>query len=441
MTITNKLFSLLGFPEPIDLKRFNNSNASANILLYISIHKEKDSNLQETLPLLGLDIIDKPTDEKSVEAMIIDASQYQDETSYLDLYQRVHEQLKYLSKNARIVIIAKQIDNSIINQTDNVHHEINAFNQALIGFAKSLAKEVGRKGSTANIIFIDSNDKEKVSKTLTGPLTFLLSSKSTFVSGQVIHLQSQLSSVSNETEDKKLAIVTGAAQGIGAAIAHKLASNGYHVIGIDIEPMRSLLTKTMDELSGESFVLDISCDTAGEQISNLVKMHNGIDLMVHNAGITRDKTLARMPEHWWKQTIDINLLSVIRINKKLLATNSIKKGGRIVCISSMNGIAGQGGQTNYACSKAGIIGYIKSMSHSLSKNKITINAVAPGFIETKMTEQIPFFTREMGRKMNALGQGGLPIDVAETIAFFAEPGSSAVSGQVVRVCGLNMIGA
>ena len=131
----------------------------------------------------------------------------------------------------------------------------------------------------------------------------------------------------------------------------------------------------------------------------------------------------------------------MRINEVLINAKSINNGGSIVCLSSMNGIAGQGGQTNYACSKAGIIGYVKSMSEKLSANNITINAVAPGFIETKMTKQMPFFTREMGRRMNALGQGGLPVDVAETVAFLGSESSIAISGQTIRVCGLNIIGA
>ncbi len=441
MNISNKLFSLLGFPEPIDLKRLNNTCALPSSLLYLPLNNACN-RLDKAISTLDINLISKPTIEKSIDAMVINATDYQGEDSYLSLYQSIHEQIKYLSTNARIVIVAKSNKFTHKDKDIDLYHEHNAFNQGLIGFTKSLAKEVGRKGSTANIIFIDNDDPTTINQALSGPLAFLLSAKSTFVSGQVVHLQSQLPYSNNtDSSSQKIAVVTGAAQGIGAAIAKKLSNDDYYVIGIDIEPMNELLNKTMRELSGEAFILDISIENAGELLSDLVKKYNGIDLMVHNAGITRDKTLAKMPEHWWKQTIDINLLSVMRINKQLLATDSINKNGRIVCLSSMNGIAGQGGQTNYACSKAGIIGYIKSIHHSLSEREITINAVAPGFIETKMTEQIPFFTREMGRKMNALGQGGLPIDVAEVIAFFAEPESYSVSGQVIRVCGLNMIGA
>lgn len=167
----------------------------------------------------------------------------------------------------------------------------------------------------------------------------------------------------------------------------------------------------------------------------------GGDIIVHNAGVTRDKTLANMPEHWWKMTIDINLSSNERINEALFKDGTINKGGRIICVSSMNGIGGQAGQTNYAASKAGVIGYVQFMADDLMKKDITINAVAPGFIETAMTDAIPPVTREIGRRLNSLSQGGHPVDVAEAIAFFANPASNGVSGNIVRVCGQSIIGA
>jgi len=205
--------------------------------------------------------------------------------------------------------------------------------------------------------------------------------------------------------------------------------------------MKTQLVNAMRSLLGQAYSLDVSVKDAGEQLAALASKHQGFDLFVHNAGITRDKTLAKMPTHFWQQTIDINLLSVMRITQTLINTGSINSNGRIVCLSSMNGIAGQGGQTNYACSKAGIIGYVESMANELATQNITLNAVAPGFIETKMTEQMPFFTREMGRRMYALSQGGLPIDVAEAISFLGDESSYAISGQTLRVCGLNIIGA
>lgn len=444
MSLTNKLFSLLGFAEPITLKRFNGANLLPEKVLSLSTSDHLNTDIQQALTHLNMSIlsIHDEVSEKSVEALIIDATHYIDESSYQTLFLRVQSSLKLLSHNARILVITN-------STSTNQNAEQNTFSQAIIGFSKSLAKEVGRKGSTANILLLNneenqtSSNKNNDNAALLNPINFFLSTKSTFVSGQVLTINSQktLNNTANNIGSKKVAVVTGAAQGIGAAIANTLTRDGYLVIGIDIEPMKAQLFNTMKNLQGESFVLDVSSKDAGDQLTTLASKHGGFDLFVHNAGITRDKTLAKMPTHFWQQTLNINLLSVMRINKILLNENSINSAGSIVCLSSMNGIAGQGGQTNYASSKAGIIGYVASMANALATKNITINAVAPGFIETKMTEQVPFFTREMGRRMNALGQGGLPVDVAETIAFLGNESSFAISGQTLRVCGLNIIGA
>jgi len=436
MSVTDKLFSLLGFPKPVILKRDNGHNNLPMNVLILNTAKKNNKNIVQLLTELPIEIINSDDEliEKSIESLVIDATSYQGENNYHILYKVVKENLKYLSANARIIVLAQSSHKSL-------SIEENTFSQSLVGFSKSLSKEVGRKGSTVNIIFTNKNQITEAPKALIGPLSFLLSANSTFVSGQVFSINTNIHDIEPQNNRQKLAVVTGAAQGIGAAIAAKLSRDGYLVIGVDIEPMKALLTSAMAEIQGQAFTLDVSDSSAGEQLVLLGKKHNGFDLIVHNAGITRDKTLGKMPEHWWQQTLDINLLSVMRINKELLNQNSINSGGRIVCLSSMNGIAGQGGQTNYACSKAGIIGYVTSISDELSSKNITINAVAPGFIETKMTKKMPFLIREMGRRMNALNQGGLPVDVAETVAFFANDDSYAISGQTVRVCGLNIIGA
>jgi 3-oxoacyl-[acyl-carrier protein] reductase len=162
--------------------------------------------------------------------------------------------------------------------------------------------------------------------------------------------------------------------------------------------------------------------------------------VVHNAGITRDKKLANMKPDGFASVISVNLTAPERITAELLEKKLINGNGRIVGVASIAGIAGNVGQTNYAASKAGVIGFVDSLANEL-KDGITINAVAPGFIETKMTAAVPLATREVGRRLNAMSQGGLPVDVAETIAWYANPASTAVSGNVVRVCGQMMLGA
>jgi 3-oxoacyl-[acyl-carrier protein] reductase len=167
----------------------------------------------------------------------------------------------------------------------------------------------------------------------------------------------------------------------------------------------------------------------------------GWDVIVHNAGITRDKTIANMKEHLWQMVVNVNLSTQERINDALVASGALKDGGRIVCVSSISGIAGNMGQTNYALSKAGVVGMVQSNAPAFARKGITINAVAPGFIETAMTAAIPFAIREAGRRMNSMSQGGLPVDVAEAIGWFASPASAGITGNVVRVCGQSIMGA
>jgi 3-oxoacyl-[acyl-carrier protein] reductase len=148
-----------------------------------------------------------------------------------------------------------------------------------------------------------------------------------------------------------------------------------------------------------------------------------------------------MPAERWSELMEINLCSQERIDDALLDAGALRQHGRIVCVSSMSAVAGNAGQTNYATSKAGVIGMVQALAPRLAARGQTINAVAPGFIETQMTAKMPLPIREAGRRMSSLAQGGLPIDVAETIAWFAHPGSGAVTGNVVRVCGQNLLGA
>ena len=437
--ITNKIFSLLGFPQPVNLLRFDGTNLLPESVLALSISSDISPVITDCLKRLSVKVLGEfsPLSETKIPALVIDASQFSEENSFNDLYHQISPVLPSLQANARIVLIAQ-------SYSDAQSHQGKAFSRSLLGFTKSLAKEVGRKGSTVNIIYMQN----KVELELDGALSFLLSSKSTFISGQSFEV-SAIKQQCNINQSQKIALVTGAAQGIGLAISKTLARDGFKVVGVDIPQAENELIKNMKHIEGDAISLDISGDDAGKQLLQYLTDNHftGFDVIVHNAGITRDKTLAKMPEHWWTSTLNINLLSVIKINQCLLENNAVNTDGRIVCMSSMNGFAGQVGQTNYATSKAGLIGYVSSLSQELNKtdadghsSNITINAVAPGFIETKMTEQIPFMTREMGRRMNALSQGGTPQDVAEAVAFFSQKASYGVSGQTVRVCGLNFIG-
>jgi 3-oxoacyl-[acyl-carrier protein] reductase len=236
--------------------------------------------------------------------------------------------------------------------------------------------------------------------------------------------------------------VTGAGRGIGAAIARTLHRDGATVIGVDVPQAASDLKALMTELDGTALTLDITAVDAPQRIARAIgDRHGGVDVVVHNAGITRDKKLANMDADRWTSTIAVNLTAPQRITDELLAQDLIRPNGRVIGVASISGIGGNAGQTNYATSKAGVIGFVDALAPQLAGRGITVNAVAPGFIETQMTAKVPLMIREAGRRMTSLSQGGQPEDVAEAIAWFANPGSYGVTGNVVRVCGQSLLGA
>ncbi len=369
-----------------------------------------------------------------VKALVFDATGIKSSEELNHLYYFFHENIRKVANCGRIVILAKAVGSC--NDTKQ-----STAQRAILGFVKSLGKEIGR-GGTVNVIYTEDDPGNE----LTSTLRFLLSARSAYVSAQAVtlsHAKIKTLPASWETPlEGQTVLVTGAARGIGEAIANIMARQGATVVGLDIPPAKEDLEAVMKRIDGHAILADITQnDAANIIIDSLSNLGLSLDVLVHNAGITRDKTIAKMPDTWWTQTLDINLSSVERVNDILLQEKLIKKGVRIVCVSSMNGIAGARGQTNYATSKAGIIGMVESMAPLLGKKGITINAVAPGFIETEMTAKMPFAMREAGRRLNSMAQGGLPEDVAETIAWFANPASAGVNGNIVRVCGQNILGA
>ncbi|MGD7498610.1 SDR family oxidoreductase, partial [Ralstonia pseudosolanacearum] len=219
------------------------------------------------------------------------------------------------------------------------------------------------------------------------------------------------------------------------------ARDGARVLCLDVPAAQPALDGVARAIGGEALAYDIAEAETPARLARQLAAMGGIGILVHNAGITRDKTIARMTEAAWRSVLDINLAAQLRINDALLAAGALHAGGAIVCVSSISGIAGNPGQTNYATAKAGVIGLVQACAPLLAERGITINAVAPGFIETQMTAAVPFTIREAGRRMNAMAQGGQPVDVAEAIAWLACPASNGVTGNVVRVCGQSLLGA
>jgi len=308
--------------------------------------------------------------------------------------------------------------------------------RSLEGFSRSLGKEI-RRGGNVQLIYVGKGGEAQ----LEGALRFFLSPKSAYISGQVLRLNACAEQVQDWTRPLagKKALITGASRGIGAAIAETLARDGAEVVLLDVPPAKEALDALAARLGGRSLALDICAADAAAQL--IEALADGIDIVVHNAGITRDKTLAKMSDAFWNSVIDVNLNAPQVLTQALLDAGKLNDNGRVVLIASISGIAGNMGQTNYATSKAGVIGLAQAWAPTLGKRGISINAVAPGFIETQMTAAIPLTIREAGRRMNSMGQGGLPQDVAEAVAWFAQPGSGAATAQVLRVCGQSLLGA
>jgi len=370
-----------------------------------------------------------------LDSIVFDASALDTTESLRTLYDCFHPLMRRLKQCGRVVVIAAAPD----AKQDPLKRATQA---ALLGFTKSVAKEVGKKGSTANIVYVEGN----AGAYLEGPLRFLLSRRSAFVSGQPVLVRAPKGRKHPASDwsaplEGKVALVTGAARGIGAATSSLLAQAGATVVCLDRPADDELLSKVAREVGGVPLPVDITTPEAPQAIVDFVTENfGGLDIVIHNAGVTRDKTLARMKAEWWNQAIDINLGAVERITSKLLE-GTLRDHGRIVCLSSVAGIAGNVGQTNYAASKSGLLGYVRGLAPVVAKRGITVNAIAPGFIETRLTAAIPVVIREAGRRLSNLGQGGQPRDVGNAITFLTTPTAAGISGTTLRVCGGALIGA
>ncbi|MEE1651952.1 3-oxoacyl-ACP reductase [Brachybacterium sp. J144] len=311
------------------------------------------------------------------------------------------------------------------------------------GFVRSLAHEM-RGGATANGVLV-ADGVGLDAPGVVGALRFLLSARSAFVTGQLLTVSTADGSATEDLSRPlagRTALVTGAARGIGAAIARTLAADGASLVVLDLPGAGTELSRLANELRAIPIQLDVTSPGAGERLVAALRDRGlTLDILVLNAGITRDKLFANMTPDRWDPVLSVNITSQIAVTEALLAAGDMfGPKPRVVSLASTSGIAGNRGQTNYAASKAGVMAFVDALAGRLEAAGGTANAVAPGFIETEMTAKMPPLTREIARRVNSLQQGGLPVDVAEAIAFLASDEAGGIQGETLRVCGQNMVG-
>ncbi|MFH5877628.1 3-oxoacyl-ACP reductase [Arthrobacter sp. NA-172] len=434
----------LGLPQPAVLRRYKAGEplVPGPVLLLGSGNGKTAGTtggadeLAAALVGWGLDVRRNALPKEKLGAIILVLDDVERPEGLAEPVLTAAQSLRDLARGARVITISR-------TSASAAAPALAAARQGVDGLLRSLAKEL-RAGATANGILLADSAGTTSSSTL-GALRFFLSGRSAFVDGQFLTVTTgagRLPADADKPLAGKVAVVTGAARGIGAAIARTLYRDGARLVVVDIPAAGEHLAAVANEVHGTALQLDITAEDAGTRIiEHAIERHGGVDIVIHNAGITRDRLLANMDEARWNSVIGVNIASQLRINEALLGSEQLGKAIRIVSVASTSGIAGNRGQTNYAASKGGVIGMVRATAPLLAEGGGSINAVAPGFIETEMTARIPFATREVARRLNSLQQGGQPGDVAEAIAFLASDAAAGISGEVLRVCGQNLVGA
>ncbi|MFC8921116.1 3-oxoacyl-ACP reductase [Cellulosimicrobium sp. NPDC057127] len=489
---TKTLAKKLGLPRPAVLRRHHEGDPlTVGPVLVLGgtpgVPDDADRVATALLDGFQLDVRQNADDSTRWGAIVVVLTQAQRPEDVAGAVMGLSANLRRLAPNGRVVTLSRA-------PSDADSPELAATREGVDGFLRSVAKEL-RYGATGNGLQLVDDVPVDAPSTL-ATLEFFLSAKSAFVDGQLLRVGPGAGdtaaeageagtdakgveaargdgqpttagdgaaspstetaapagpstdavapagpSTTNRPLDGKVAVVTGAARGIGAQVARTLARDGAKVVVVDVPAAGEALAKVANEIRGTALQLDVTADDAGARILEHARSrHGGLDVLVHNAGILRDKLLANMSADQWDAVVAVNLAAQLRITEYLLGANGFSDRPRIVSLASTSGIAGNRGQSNYAFSKAGVIGHTRAFASRLAELGGTANAVAPGFIETDMTASIPLVQREVARRVASLQQGGQPVDVAEAIAFLASPGAAGVNGQVLRVCGQNLVG-
>ena len=240
--------------------------------------------------------------------------------------------------------------------------------------------------------------------------------------------------------DGRVAMITGGARGIGKAIANTLALQGANIVVVDLH--KEMAEETANEIATKTGreAIALEADVSNQEsvkamVKGALEKFGKVDILVNNAGITRDGLIMRMSEKDWDLVLNINLKGAFNCSQALARPMMKQRYGRIINISSVSGVTGQAGQTNYSSSKAGLIGFTKALAKEVGSRNITVNAIAPGFIETVLTDDLPEELKDFSIKMTPLGRFGVPQDIANAVAFLAADESSFITGVTLQVDG------
>lgn len=428
----------LGLPQPPYLRRYKPGAGllGANDRVLVTGSGADADAIAEQLAAWELNVRRDSAADAKVGAIVVVLTEAARPTDLQGPVLAAARHLRKLDKGGRVVFVSRAKSGDIADPA------LNAVRSGVEGIVRSLGHEV-RGGATANGVLI-ADGVDVTAPSAVASLRFLLSGRSAFIDGQFLTVGSSAGSLPEDWDRPlagKVAAVTGSARGIGAAIAKQMSALGAKVIVIDVPAAGEALAKVANEVDGLALQQDITADDAGTVIADAAaKRYGRLDIVVHNAGITRDKMLANMDDAKWSAVIAVNIESQLKMNEQLLAHPAFAESPRIASMASTSGIAGNRGQTNYAASKAGVIGMVESLAAAFAERGGNINAVAPGFIETEMTAAVPFVNRQVARRVNSLQQGGLPLDVANAIAFLVSDQALGINGEVLRVCGQNIVG-
>lgn len=423
-----------GLPQPTDLPRFTDRpQPILSPALVLGTSQAAEDIAGQLLAWDG-DVRRHGDDLDRIGSIVIVLDEVTSPTDTGPILRGLPAAFKKMKVGGRVITISRTPDSD--------DPAVNAARAGVEGFIRTLAKEA-RYGTTANGILVD-DAVAMTAPSVIGALRFLLTAKSAFVSGQTLRVSADGGGVPTLWESHmqgRTALVTGAARGIGAAIARTLSRDGAKIIVLDVPAAGSALSDLANEIGAIPIQMDITAANAGERIvEELTKRDLILDALIHNAGITRDKYYVNMDEERWNAVIDVNIAAQLRINDALMGSDRLGEQFRLVSLASTSGVAGNAGQANYAYSKAAVMGMVSALAPILAERGGTANAVAPGFIETEMTHRIPPFQREIFRRSNSLKQGGLPLDVAETVSFLCSLPAGGYLGQTLRVCGQNLVG-